>query len=56
MPDIKHDVRIHIDQKAYQSPNPTTGADLYELGHVPEGKVLYKEVQADQEDKLVRNR
>ena len=54
MPDNHHQVRIHIDQKAYHSPNPTTGADLYELGHVPEDKVLYKEVQGDHEDKLVR--
>jgi hypothetical protein len=54
MQDNKHEVRIHIDQKAFHSPNPTTGADLYELGHVREGKVLYKEVEGDHEDKLVR--
>ncbi|MET4235696.1 hypothetical protein ABIA85_009011 [Bradyrhizobium sp. LA6.10] len=54
MTDAKHEVRIHIDQKPYHSPNPTTGADLYELGHVPEGKVLYKEIEGDHEDKLVR--
>jgi hypothetical protein len=47
-------VRIHIDQQSYHSPNPTTGADLYELGHVAEGKVLYKEVEGAHEDKLVR--
>jgi hypothetical protein len=50
----KHEVRVHIDQKEYQSPNPTTGADLYELGHVREGLALYKEVSGDHEDKLVR--
>lgn len=50
----KHEVCIHIDQKSYQSPNPTTGADLYELGHVCEGYVLYKEVEGGQEDKLIR--
>src|ERR1700722_7202333 len=51
---VDRTVRIHIDQKAYQSPTPTTGADLYELGHVKESLVLYKEVEGDQEDKLVR--
>lgn len=49
-----HQVRIHIDQKPYHSPNPTTGADLYDLGHVREGYVLYKEVQGDHEDELIR--
>jgi hypothetical protein len=47
-------VRIHIDQKHYQSPNPTAGADLYELGQVREGYVLYREVDGDQEDNLIR--
>lgn len=50
----RHKLRIHIDQKAYESPTPTTGADLYELGHVAEGRVLYKEVEGDHEDKLVK--
>ncbi|WP_316227059.1 multiubiquitin domain-containing protein [Bradyrhizobium sp. SZCCHNS3052] len=54
MSDHQHEVRIHIDQKQLHSPNPTSGADFYELGHVPEGKVLYKEVEGDQEDGLVR--
>lgn len=49
-----HKVRIHIDQKPYESPNPTPGADLYELGHVGDGHVLYREVDGNQEDKLVR--
>ena len=26
----KHEVRIHIDRKPYQSPNPTTGAALWQ--------------------------
>jgi hypothetical protein len=47
-------VRIHIDQKRYQSPNPTTGADFYELGQVREGYGLYKGVEGDQEGKLIR--
>lgn len=50
----KNKIRIHIDQKAYESLNPTTGADIYELGHVLEGFALYKEVQGDHEDKLIR--
>lgn len=54
MSDHKHEVRIHIDQNPFHSPTPTSGADLYELGNVPEGKVLYKEVEGDQEDQLVR--
>lgn len=49
-----NEVRIHIDEKTYQSPNPTTGADLYELGHVRDGYVLYREVQGNREDKPVR--
>jgi hypothetical protein len=54
MPDDKHEVRIHIDEKPHHSPNPTTGPDLYELGHVREGLVLYREIEGNQEDKLVR--
>jgi Multiubiquitin len=54
MSDHKQDVRIHIDQKPYHSPDPTTGVDLYELGQVPEGRVLYKERDGNHEDKLVR--
>jgi hypothetical protein len=49
----KHEVRIHIDQKTYHSSSPTTGADLYELGSVKDGNVLYKEVEGDEEDKLI---
>lgn len=48
-----HTVRVHIDEQLYQSPNPTTGAALYTLGHVQKGFVLYKEVEGDREDKLV---
>lgn len=54
MTDEKHEVRIHIDQKAYHSANPTTGVTLYELGKVAESLVLYREVGGDQEDKLVK--
>ncbi|WP_213291039.1 multiubiquitin domain-containing protein [Bradyrhizobium sp. sGM-13] len=54
MSDDKPDVRIHIDQKPLHSPNPTTGVGLYELGQVPEGQVLYKGGEGNQEDRLVR--
>jgi hypothetical protein len=45
-----HEVRIHIDQHAYQSPAPTTGAALYQLANIEPGLVLFKEVEGDHED------
>lgn len=55
----KHDggarVRIHIDQKPYESANPTTGADLYKLGHVQPGLSLYREVRGDREDRAIED-
>jgi len=44
-------VRIHIDQQPYESPNPTTGEALYELGNVKPGMELYREVAGNREDK-----
>jgi hypothetical protein len=44
------EVRVHIDQKPYHSPNPTTGAALYALGGVQPGFELYREVQGKHED------
>jgi hypothetical protein len=35
-----HSVRIHIDQKHYESRMPTTGEALYKLGNVAPGLVL----------------
>ena len=35
------EIRIHIDQKAYHSPNQTTADALYILGHVKPDLVLY---------------
>ena len=32
----KHEVRVHIDQEPFTSPNPTTGVALYTLGGVAE--------------------
>ena len=52
-PELKH-VRIHIDRKKYESPNPTTGA-LYLLGRVQAGHELYREEQGDQEDQPIHN-
>ena len=46
----EHHVRIHIDQKPYESPNPTTGAELYQLGHIQSGLSLFREVRGNHED------
>lgn len=54
-PEQKHPARIHIDQKPYDSPNPTTGAALYVLGNVPAGLELFREVTGDKEDKPIEN-
>jgi hypothetical protein len=37
----RHGVKIFIDQQAYHSPNPTTGAALYALGNVQPGMELF---------------
>jgi hypothetical protein len=50
---IGQTARVHIDRQRYESPNPTTGRDLYRLGHVPHDHVLYREVHGDREDQLV---
>ena len=55
MENHKHEVRIHIDQKPYESPNPTTGEALYKLGHVQPGYDLFREVRGDKEDPVVEN-
>ena len=51
----KHSVRIHIDEKPYESPNPTTGDALYKLGHVQADFDLFREVKGDKEDPIVEN-
>lgn len=48
-------VRVHIDQKPYHSPNPTTGMALYLLGSVQAGLELYREVTGDKEDTGIEN-
>ena len=50
---VKHEVRVHIDQHPYVSPNPTTGSALYALAQVGEGLELFKEVEGDREDTAV---
>jgi len=48
-------VRVHIDQRPYESPNPTSGEALYLLGHVKPGLKLYREVRGDHEDPAIKN-
>jgi hypothetical protein len=49
------EVRIHIDEQRFESPNPTTGEALYKLGNVAPGLDLYREVSGDREDKVIPN-
>src|ERR1039458_6006430 len=55
MENHKHEVRVHIDEKPHESPNPTTGEALYKLGHVQPGYDLFGEVRGDKEDPVVEN-
>ncbi|HXI84565.1 MAG TPA: hypothetical protein VNL17_10815 [Verrucomicrobiae bacterium] len=50
----KHEVRIHIDQRPHESPNPTTAEALYKLGNVQHGRELYREVDGDHEDEEIQ--
>jgi hypothetical protein len=52
--EAKHQVRIHIDRKPYESPNPTTGEALYILGTIPTDYILYREVHGDKEAEPIR--
>jgi hypothetical protein len=54
-PEHRHEVRVHIDQKPYRTPNPTTGAALYALAAIPPELALYREVRGDQEDYPIDN-
>src|ERR1700677_908942 len=51
----KHEVKIFIDQEAYHSTTPTTGAAMYVLGKVETGQELFREVVGDREDPEVPN-
>ncbi|MBK9131258.1 MAG: multiubiquitin domain-containing protein [Gammaproteobacteria bacterium] len=46
----KGNIRVHIDQKLYHSPNPTTGEALYALAGVRDGFDLFREVDGNRED------
>jgi hypothetical protein len=48
-------VKVFIDRKEYASPDPTTGAALYALGHVKDGYDLFEEEQGPTDDKLIPN-
>ena len=50
-----HEVRVHIDQELYVSPNPTTGTALYALGKVAGHHELLRELEGDREDALIPN-
>jgi len=50
-----HEVRIHIDQHKYESPNPTSGHALYALGKVAAGLELYREAGGDKEDEPIED-
>lgn len=53
---MAHDeVTIHIDNETLKSPNPTTGAALYTLGHVKAGFALFKEVHGHGDDVQIVN-
>ena len=54
-PHHPHEVRIHIDQHPYKSPNPTTGEALYRLGQVKSGLNLYRDVKGEKEDVAIEN-
>lgn len=53
----KHDeVTIHIDSKTYKSPNPTTGAALYNLGSIDATQYdLFLEVHNHGDDIIIHN-
>lgn len=46
-------VRVHIDKQLYESPTPATGAELYELAHIPTGVQLFKEGSNSDDDALI---
>src|ERR1039458_10594256 len=51
----RQEVRVHIDQKPYHSPNPTTGTAFDVLASVQPGLELYREVKGDREDAPIEN-
>ena len=55
MPHEHNTVNITVDTQHLVSPNPTTGHALYELGKVPAGYDLYREVHGKGDDELIPN-
>jgi hypothetical protein len=49
------EVRIHIDRQPYESPNPTTGAALYDLAGINGHRELFRETEGNEEDEVVPN-
>jgi hypothetical protein len=49
----RNELRIHIDRRPFNSPNPTTGRALYQLGHLSPDHVLFREAQGHDEDDVI---
>lgn len=54
-PEHVQEVRIHIDEEPYHSPNRTPGEALYKLANIPASHELYREVGGDHEDDPIQN-
>jgi hypothetical protein len=48
-------LKIHIDKKQYESPNPTSGAALYVLAKIDPEKHLYRGKEGIQPELLIEN-
>jgi len=46
-------VRVHINGRSLELPNPISGVALYAAAHLADGEVLYREVTGNREDELV---
>ncbi len=46
-------VKITINHNHFESPTPTTGAALYDLGGIPAGDTLYRELPGPKDDEPV---
>lgn len=54
-PEHAQELRIHIDQEPYRSPNPTASEALYKLANIPASHELYREIGGDREDDPIEN-
>jgi hypothetical protein len=50
-----YEIKIHINNIVYESPNPTTGAALYVLGKIDSSIELFREENGNHEDTLITN-